>query len=147
MINDEVYAACIDSETLDYFILKYDPETLKMNQKILIGEPSFAYGVTRVDDYIYYTVPYLNKIGKLQDISSVRNIQYNTIEIYPNPAIGKINTGFELFDYKIINMDGVVVNKGYNLGNEIELTGLNAGAYILVIEKDGKNYLSKFIKK
>jgi hypothetical protein len=76
----------------------------------------------------------------------------NTISVYPNPATNKLNLVFEgnmpknlianIFDSK-----GSLVKSETIIDNEINITNLAQGLYLLSIESEGKRYNSKFVKE
>lgn len=86
---------------------------------------------------------YLDKYDPLTDVETLKNEYDNVISIYPNPVSEKIFlSGVD--DYvkvEILDVNGYVV-KEYR-GNEIDVTSLTDGLYILTVA--GK--YAKFIKK
>lgn len=86
---------------------------------------------------------YLDKYDPLTDVETLKNEYDNVISIYPNPVSEKIFlSGVD--DYvkvEILDVKGYVV-KEYR-GNEIDVTSLTDGLYILTVA--GK--YAKFIKK
>ncbi len=74
-----------------------------------------------------------------------------SLKLFPNPATSSITTDRELTsgDLKIIDISGRwVMNTAYPTGrNQIDISGLNSGMYILQINDISGNYQGKFIKQ
>ncbi len=130
-------------------IKTFDTETLSLIDDISTKEDgSFPYGITKINDEIYYTVPMLDKIKILNDESSVANSSFRDMHIYPNPAGETINTEFDNFSFKIINLNGKTVKSGTSINSHIDINDIEQGYYILIINNnDDENYIQKFIKK
>ena len=71
---------------------------------------------------------------------------------YPNPVSNILNIhvqDVDSFTYKIFNIDGSIATMGSANGGTttIDVTGLQAGVYILNIVSDSKSYTTKIVKK
>jgi hypothetical protein len=85
-------------------------------------------------------------------ISSECNLENTKTAIYPNPAkdfIEIITPWEENTTYRIVNLSGVVLYEGILMTNKskISINELNAGIYIVEIEKKGALERLKFIKQ
>ncbi len=85
--------------------------------------------------------------------TNVLNI-YKTqaFSIFPNPATNKLNIVFEgivpqNLIANIYDSKGSLVKTETLINNEIAITNLSQGLYLLTIESEGKRYNSKFIKE
>jgi hypothetical protein len=69
------------------------------------------------------------------------------IAVYPNPTDGKLTIETHLINYTahIYSVNGNLVGNFADAG-EIDISGLTAGMYILLIESPGQNYWEKIIK-
>jgi len=77
---------------------------------------------------------------------------FKTFSIYPNPANNKINIVFEgnMPENLIANIydsKGSLVKTETLKTNEITISNLAQGLYLLTIESEGKRYSSKFVKE
>lgn len=70
------------------------------------------------------------------------------IKVYPNPAVNYIFVkGYEGADLNILDMSGRVFKTEKNImaNQKIDLNNLNAGVYVVMLTKDGKETVKKFI--
>lgn len=81
---------------------------------------------------------------------SVKDAVKNDIKlsIYPNPAtdIVKITTPNKIKHVEVYDMSGKRVHATFN-GDQVNVSRLAAGAYLLNVETEGRNFTEKFIKK
>ncbi len=78
--------------------------------------------------------------------------QNNSFEIYPNPVsdVLKIKSQDNISGSKakIFNTNGQLIQNGYiNTQNQLEVSQLEKGNYVLIIEYNGQKLIKKFIKK
>lgn len=77
------------------------------------------------------------------------NYTTEIIEIYPNPVDNILNLNFQgqyLMNAEIFSMDGQMINT-YNINeNQIDVSELASGQYVVKIVDNTKTYHSKFIK-
>ena len=74
--------------------------------------------------------------------------------VYPNPTNGSLNIRINnysgIVNFTIVDMNGRVVskieNKDFNIENEINISNLQSGIYILKVNGDGINFTEKIIK-
>lgn len=78
----------------------------------------------------------------------------SNIRLYPNPAQNSLHIDFEkpakAMQVRIINLLGTVVVRDVTLKeqqNTIDLSALNTGIYLAVIETGGERYYYKFVKQ
>lgn len=75
----------------------------------------------------------------------------SSVKAFPNPATSSLTIESDLTsgDFRIIDISGrVVMNQTYTNGrNQIDVSGLNSGMYILQINDTSGNYQGKFIKR
>ena len=73
------------------------------------------------------------------------------LAIYPNPTSGYLmvdfgNAEFDRFNYNIYSINGVLMQQEeVSVGNQISVSGLNNGLYILVIYAGNKRVTERFI--
>ena len=83
-------------------------------------------------------------------VSGTTSIQKNRMDeimIYPNPASENLHINSEReFHLKIISLSGQVMKSSRNL-NQIDISGLPSGIYIIHIEIEGKRLIKKLIKE
>lgn len=98
--------------------------------------------------------PYLIslELDSLLTIIPKNEIHNSLISINPNPATNKLNIVFEgnMSKNLIVNVydsKGSLVKCETILDNEINITNLAQGLYLLTIESEGKRYSNKFIKE
>ena len=84
-------------------------------------------------------------------IDAIANIDFsNNINIYPNPATDKLTVnGIEGADIQIIDISGRVyfTKQNINAIERVNVSNLNPGLYVVIITKEGKNAIKKFIVK
>ena len=91
----------------------------------------------------------------LENILSIDQNQFYTLSIYPNPTDGKIylksNLQFdESLSYKLIDIQGREIlngslNLNSNIENEISLSGVNSGIYLLNLSSKNINQVEKIV--
>ncbi len=78
-------------------------------------------------------------------IPDVKDVNFN---VFPDPAfdrifVQEIPSGFT---YRILDVSGKVINKGISYDASISVSQLMKGMYLLNIQSQDKNYISKFIR-
>jgi hypothetical protein len=88
--------------------------------------------------------------GTLQTLS----VEDNTIPdliVFPNPVTDVVHIAHHLkntlFNYQIFGIDGKMIQKGSVNNDEINLTQLPAGLYLLQLNGDGKTETKKILKR
>jgi hypothetical protein len=140
------------------FSFGYNKEAYKMNSKIgvtyythttnlidLIPDQELTLQYAKINNDIYGTK--LN-IGP----SSIKETKQNTYSISPNPAKDILQINFKLSNanntISIIGMDGKIIKHFYALQqNNIDISKLASGMYLINIASSGFNYFDKFIKE
>jgi len=81
--------------------------------------------------------------------ASVGSENLTEISIYPNPAINIISISQDttVNTFKIINIIGQTVLQGDVLNNQINISKLNKGIYLVKLKNNDKQFISRFIKK
>ena len=73
----------------------------------------------------------------------------STIELFPNPAFEKIsisnNTSNRIMSFTIFNLNGQKVKSGLNLNNEIEVSNLKPGFYIIELGLENDKVIKKIL--
>jgi len=83
-----------------------------------------------------------------QSGSSVTEPSQENVLIYPNPTDGflKIKVDNQMVEsVKVYDLNGKILLSSLNM-NGVDLTGLNNGVYLIRIQTQSKNYLTKVIK-
>ena len=76
----------------------------------------------------------------------VVEIEYETVELYPNPTSGIVYVNIDNnFDAVVYNYQGQVVKKLYNINSQIDMTGLSYGVYFVEIRTVDKVLVEKII--
>jgi len=88
----------------------------------------------------------------LEGVRQTLNTDENTIPdfvVYPNPVtdVVHINHRLKNLDYKIYGIDGKIIQKGPLESDEINLSHLTSGLYLLQLEGDGKSETKKILKR
>jgi len=86
---------------------------------------------------------------QLKDMSSLSSIRRQELTVYPNPAHDKLTivTTDKIKDILIMDISGrVCVNQTLPHGNDINISVLNTGYYIIQVNFEGYVYRTKFIK-
>ena len=119
-------------------------------------------GVDRIIDlntgsYPLYVYEKPEMLVTLQNTTGIHTETTNTLQTYPNPAENYIMLEVsELLNkktlYRIVDVCGKVV-KSDDLGRisnnyqEINISSLTKGIYVIMVTADNQNYMSRFIKK
>ncbi len=124
-------------DTAYYNLYKYDENGLRVQSQYNNYENNER---VKTETYnLYYSVFTYNLA---QDITG-------KLMVYPNPASQKLmfnNTDLELAE--IYSLDGRLVKQQVITTNQIDISGLKTGTYIIrTLDKNGKAYVSKFIKQ
>ncbi len=83
------------------------------------------------------------EVGGLVDVVE---IEYETVELYPNPTSGILYVNIDNnFDAVVYNYQGQVVKKLYNINSQIDMTGLSYGVYFVEIRTVDKVLVEKII--
>jgi hypothetical protein len=104
----------------------------------------------------YYRLRMVDFDGKYKYSNTIKIADENAaneVVVYPNPTNDKIsianaNLNFAAVSYKVMNLTGDVVKVGTSNINEINVSDLAAGMYMLsVIDEANEAVTVKFIKK
>ena len=73
----------------------------------------------------------------------------NAVQIYPNPAVDVLNITkvSNNSDYAIYNLAGQLVSKGKVSNNQVQVSKLQKGVYMITVDNDGQTSKVKFLKK
>lgn len=76
------------------------------------------------------------------------NLKQKEISIYPNPASEFVNikSSEKIKDVEVFDISGRKVNAKLD-GDKVDVRNLSAGAYLLNVKTEDRNYTEKFIKK
>ena len=97
---------------------------------------------------VYYKLLEKNVDGNLLEISvQAVNVENNSLLLYPNPCQNylKIRDSYEGEIFRILDVVGNVLLKGIVISGEINVTALEAGAYLLQFNNDSS--LIRFTKE
>lgn len=103
---------------------------------------------TAPDNPVAGSVLYVDKV-ELEYTTGIITENIENLQVYPNPTQDYLimNETFNGCGYKIFDLNGRLIKTNSNSkGNIIELLGIESGAYILSIEKDGILHTQKFMK-
>jgi len=85
---------------------------------------------------------------KLLGATGINEANYQTINIYPNPADQYIYMGQTFKSMRIYNMQGALVLEQEAADNSIQVGQLKAGVYFLTaLSENGEKFSTRFIKK
>lgn len=83
------------------------------------------------------------------ELSVMENTPENTIRVFPNPAKNNLSVLSDTpnLNYAIFSSDGREILNGVLNGITIDIKSIEAGRYILRLEKDGYHHFKHFIKQ
>jgi N-acetylneuraminic acid mutarotase len=130
-------------------VLLYKAETDEWQEITPLPEENIFFGCTSIGNKIYimggmkgvppnYTT--LSSVYEGEYIeSNVTEYQQNKIQVFPNPAkklitIKNIDTKNAEIFYKIMHVNGEILQQGKLVNDTINISGLQAGCYLLLIE-------------
>ncbi len=110
---------------------------------------SYSYNFTEAGTTLFLNSVEYMLTGSVTDISTeVENPLAQEISIYPNPASNFIIiNSVEDIKGSIFSVSGKLIKTISNTNNNIDISDLNKGVYIINIQSKGKIYTQKFIKK
>lgn len=85
-----------------------------------------------------------------ENFSSVNKLASEKVDLFPNPATSVLNIASDKLaglEYAIVDLKGTTVKQGVVNGNQIDVTSLKTGNYILKAHSNQVVYTSKFIKQ
>ena len=80
-----------------------------------------------------------------QTIDNVENVEFNNLLVYPNPTTGVLNISDKLSDVEVFDIIGHKVFAQSVVENQINLSNLEKGNYLVVAKQNGKVVKSKII--
>jgi hypothetical protein len=95
----------------------------------------------------------ITKVGNAAPVAATSEIaakaENNVLIVYPNPVVDLLSFTTDVIGGKTIVIDaqGTVVDSQKINENSLNVTQLKQGIYFLILEKDGKQTLKRFIKK
>jgi hypothetical protein len=89
---------------------------------------------------------YTLSIGTL---ATNENSVANAVQVYPNPAVDVLNITkvSNNATYAIYNLAGQLISKGKVVNNQVQVSKLAKGVYMITVENDGQTSKVKFLKK
>jgi hypothetical protein len=125
------------------------------NKAIIVGANSQSFTVSSNGNYaVIITQNGCSDTSICINVNSVgiNENHFKTFSIFPNPANNKINIVFEgnvpqNLIANIYDSKGSLVKSETLINNEIAISNLAQGLYLLTIESEGKRYNSKFVKE
>jgi hypothetical protein len=84
------------------------------------------------------------------EIESVDFLTKNTLQLYPNPTNGKLTiSNIDLFDtdVQIFDSMGRLVQKSQLSGNELDVSKLPEGVYLIEFKNGNQLFKTKIIKR
>ena len=111
---------------------------LRYNNQQLNPCGTFSYG--EVEDYA---------VSIIENTLAVKDTKSQQVQVYPNPAVDVLNITkvSDKATYSIYNMAGQAVNNGKVVNNKVQVSQLQKGVYIIVVDNNGDVTKVKFIKK
>lgn len=102
--------------------------------------------------YLIHNGGTTNKITVYTYDPSSSSVQYisavEDIKLYPNPAQNKLTVeGISIDNLQVFNLLGERVLVSYNNKQELDISGLTSGVYVVNINSEQKSYTLKFVKK
>ncbi len=125
-VNDTTTSPCIDAGDPTY---NYVNEPTPNGSRINLG----TFGNTAFT-------------SKSSNPLTINDYSNTNINIYPNPTSGKITipNEFVINEYSIYSLTGKLIKRGKLNTNEIQVTELNSGIYILKIKDNNSNKMNVF---
>jgi len=85
--------------------------------------------------------------NKAQASLSVNEVQNSNIEVFFNSNTGELSINTEnLTQISVYNMNGQIIFDLQTNANQVNLSSINTGIYVLVLEVNGKLYSQKIVK-
>ncbi len=111
---------------------------LRYNNAQLDPCGTFTYG--EVEDYA---------VSIVENNLAVKDTNAQQVQVYPNPTVDVLNITkvTDKATYSIYNMAGQAVNNGKVVNNKVQVSQLQKGVYIIVVDNNGDVTKVKFIKK
>ena len=98
--------------------------------------------------YCRMNIGCLAELATLYDTSNVLEIESNDVEIYPNPANDVITVKGEVASIEIYDLVGKCVKTVWKNMEEIRISDLSSGLYMMrIFTPNGNIVTKKFIKK
>jgi hypothetical protein len=83
----------------------------------------------------------------IPSLSNISELSVANVEVYPNPSSDVIKlTNLSADEFSIINTVGSVVKAGKVANNEISVSDLENGNYVIQLTNSTSVYQAKFIK-
>jgi hypothetical protein len=95
----------------------------------------------------------ITKVGNAAPVVATSEIaakaENNVLIVYPNPVVDLLSFTTDVIGGKttVIDAQGTVVDSQKINENSLNVSQLKQGIYFLILEKDGKQTLKRFIKK
>ena len=87
------------------------------------------------------------KFSKVEDfVTKTENIINNDLKVYPNPSYNKLNLNYYVDQFSIYNQNGIKLIFKNQKTNEINIKGLDAGVYIIILKYRNRIFKKKIIK-
>ncbi len=132
-----------EGEWLDTTRIEYtydEDDNILLYKKTFYDARSEKWIIDNKKEYFY--IPVSGNIKK-------KDRKFSALEFYPNPVHNKL-TLKGMFNppvnYTIVNLTGIILSKGTLIRKTIDISWLEAGIYLLIIETDSGLQTSKFLK-
>jgi hypothetical protein len=82
---------------------------------------------------------------------STDSFNAHSIRIYPNPVNNniinfKLHGSYDQINYAIVNLLGQTIVEGHLRNNQIDVSNLASGSYLLLLDSNGQTTIKKFVK-
>ena len=135
---------------VDEYIIKRDGEQIATVEDASFAETLedgvYTYNVVARKDN-HYSLPAFITV-ELGAVVSINEVDYNSIEVYPNPTSGILYVNIEkTFDAIIYNYQGQIVDKINDNVSQIDMSGFEHGIYFVEIRTDADVFVKKVLVK
>lgn len=100
-------------------------------------------------DIVQFFYTYSRDDNQVCSDLNVENLSSDFIQIFPNPVedILTINTTENITSLQLVETNGRLIRKDENVSGNIDVSLLNAGIYLLIIETENSTFIRKILKK
>jgi uncharacterized surface protein with fasciclin (FAS1) repeats len=104
---------------------------------VTLADVSAENGVVHVIDQVLLPIPL-----------SVEEVQTIQAKVYPNPTTDFVRmTDMINANYRIFNASGSMIESGTIMNNMVEVQSLPNGIYTIMLDQDGQQFQSRFVKQ
>ncbi len=132
-------------------MLELDPTLTNQEVKDILAQTSQQDGFTGAVPNFTYGNGKMDALAAVQEVDnrlSVENFETNEVRVFPNPVNDKLNIEFNgiMDSLEIYEIEGKLIRNINEVGDEIDVSMLSKGIYILKLNSNNTSKQLKFIK-